>query len=317
VALYKEVLRKAKENDLSLSSDLLLVPEHTWGLCVQKYYPKTDGWHLEEFEKTKDDPDRLFIEKSWLEQRNYVMNSAKEMGVELSPILNVEEPSVASSAIVAHTPPVSLVWQLFSNQDYRRYEKQYIQITDIWAYWDFTKKGLYDYDSMTLEATVELSYQYQNGFATKVIFPEAETKEYGLPYFWVIEQNDSIEIRMIGKKPSRLPQAIFLKLNHLEGKVWVSKLGEWIDLSNCSPQPLIVGFDGGIKNEKIEICSLDCALVAPFGKHLLEYGRTDLKFDPWFNLYNNIWNTNFPMWFGDDVAFRFKLKSSKLDLIDS
>ena len=52
---------------------------------------------------------------------------------------------------------------------------------------------------------------------------------------------------------------------------------------------------------------VDAALVAPFGRRLLEYGVTDLVPEPWFNLYNNIWNTNFPMWFGDDVRFRFVL----------
>ena len=74
---------------------------------------------------------------------------------------------------------------------------------------------------------------------------------------------------------------------------------------------LIMGFDGGIRNSRLEIESLDAALVAPFGRRLLEYGVTDLVPEPWFNLYNNIWNTNFPMWFGDDVRFRFVLHDRK------
>jgi hypothetical protein len=30
--------------------------------------------------------------------------------------------------------------------------------------------------------------------------------------------------------------------------------------------------------------------------------------DMYFNLYNNIWNTNFPMWFSDDAKFRFVIR---------
>ena len=26
-----------------------------------------------------------------------------------------------------------------------------------------------------------------------------------------------------------------------------------------------------------------------------------------FNLYNNLWGTNFPMWYEEDMRFRFKL----------
>lgn len=27
----------------------------------------------------------------------------------------------------------------------------------------------------------------------------------------------------------------------------------------------------------------------------------------WFCLYNNVWGTNFPMWYGEDARFRFEL----------
>jgi len=41
---------------------------------------------------------------------------------------------------------------------------------------------------------------------------------------------------------------------------------------------------------------------------LLHYNETNLINDLYFNLYNNIWNTNFPMWYSDDALFRFKIK---------
>ena len=34
--------------------------------------------------------------------------------------------------------------------------------------------------------------------------------------------------------------------------------------------------------------------------------KTSLK-EKYFNLYNNVWNTNFPMWYEDDALFRFSI----------
>ena len=116
---------------------------------------------------------------------------------------------------------------------------------------------------------------------------------------------------MIGKQASRLPQALWLKFKGLDGNVMVNKLGQWIDPATSRCSQLIHAIDSGIRVGNSEIVSMDCSLVAPFGKHLLEFGISPLIPEPWFNLYNNIWNTNYPMWFSGDVRFRFKLKNKK------
>ena len=46
---------------------------------------------------------------------------------------------------------------------------------------------------------------------------------------------------------------------------------------------------------------------APFGRRLLQYNCGDARQDMYFNLYNNIWNTNFPLWYSDDAVFRFTI----------
>ena len=37
--------------------------------------------------------------------------------------------------------------------------------------------------------------------------------EQGLPYFWVLDEGDRLTLSWFGKKPSRLPQAFWLKLS--------------------------------------------------------------------------------------------------------
>jgi hypothetical protein len=64
-----------------------------------------------------------------------------------------------------------------------------------------------------------------------------------------------------------------------------------------------ISFAGGARLE-----TLDAPLVAPGVRDLLwkrcnPLPRTGSSFH--VNLYNNVWGTNFPQWFSDDMAYRF------------
>jgi len=60
-----------------------------------------------------------------------------------------------------------------------------------------------------------------------------------------------------------------------------------------------------VKNADTVIETVDAPLAAPFGRNLLQWNNPTEKQELYFNLYNNVWNTNFPMWFSDDAKFRF------------
>lgn len=81
----------------------------------------------------------------------------------------------------------------------------------------------------------------------------------------------------------------------------------WVKPSELIGSPFISAIDKGVRNPDTYIESLDAALVAPYGRRLLRYGEERGNEDLYFNLYNNIWNTNFPMWYSDDGLFRFIL----------
>ena len=61
--------------------------------------------------------------------------------------------------------------------------------------------------------------------------------------------------------------------------------------------------------QNLRIDSLDVPLVAPGKRALVNFPnqQPDLAQGMHFDLYNNnnMWGTNFPMWFGEDMAFRF------------
>ena len=60
---------------------------------------------------------------------------------------------------------------------------------------------------------------------------------------------------------------------------------------------------------KLEIKTLDAPLVAPGERTLLNFdnSRPAPEDGMHFCLHNNVWGTNFVMWFDDDMRFRFNL----------
>ena len=60
------------------------------------------------------------------------------------------------------------------------------------------------------------------------------------------------------------------------------------------------------------ISALDSPLVAPGQRSLLDFNnrQPDMREGVHFCLYNNLWGTNFPMWFEEDCRFRFILDLS-------
>lgn len=315
LGMYRELLRYTEDIDSvdeEAYDSLLLVPEHTWGLCLQKYFDDTAAWYIDDFKKTEGTEKRAFFESSWSEQREYVSRAVEKLGYEFE--YNTDEPDLSEwKKAELREADFELSWQLFDLDDYTEYIRQYSVITARnidWMQWDFIKLGMPDIKGGIYTAECTECYEKSESLLFKLEFEKDLTKEYGLPYFWAERSADGLNILMVGKQAVRFPQAFWLKFKKLEEAWRVHKLGQWIKPDDIAGSPLITAVDTGIRNSETEILSLDAALVAPYGRNLLRYGIETPKQDMYFNLYNNIWNTNFPMWYSDDTLYRFKIKKT-------
>ena len=130
-------------------------------------------------------------------------------------------------------------------------------------------------------------------------------------------------LRWFDKQACRLPEAYWLSFNPLlpEGGQWfICKLGQKID--PCDVISLgartLHSFDQGVSYTSpqlhLAIQSLDAALVAPGRPSLLDFHTEvpNLSGGIHFNLYKNVWCTNFPMWFEDDAQFRMLLRADPI-----
>ena len=310
VGMYRELLRAIENvdiNEYDFADNLLLLAEHTWGMNLKVYFPNTKDWSIEELRAIEDTPERVAFEKSWEEQRAYAYRAAEILGVDVE--YELEEPALDGFEKLKNADAdFEISWQLFDRDDYQRFMDRYLRLTVVnvgWCIWDFLKMGLPEYKGGIYNASVVEAYQKGDKLLYKLDFDEDIKTKYGLPHIWAEKENEKFELQWFGKKASRLPQAFWLKFKGCDENWELNKLGRWIKPEDIIDSPLIAAVDKGIRNSEKSICSLDAVLVAPYGRRLLDYDIHPEGKDLYFNLYNNIWNTNFPMWYSDDTRYRF------------
>ena len=309
---YRNLLRHIEKNgadNVDLTSSLLLVPEHTWGKDIKTFFRNDKEYTFKEMNNLKDTAEYKDVVKSWEEQRQYVSDAENLLGVKNDYSVKVPDITGFEKCENLAIPKIELSWQLFDNKNYKNYEETYMRSKPEWAIWDFTKVGLPEYEGGIFCAKPVEHYKNGDKQVSLYKFDKNIEDEYGLPYFWVEIDAGNISIKWFDKKASRLPQAFWLKFQGFEENWEINKMGQWIKPRNIVGSPLICAVQDGIRNENDIIKPLDSCLVAPFGRNLLKYNIKTDKQDMYFNLYNNIWNTNFPMWYSDDAIFRFTLEN--------
>lgn len=310
VSGYRQLLRYLENHDVSdvdLTDSLLLVPEHTWGRDIKLYFHNDKDYTYNEMDALKGTTARDDMEKSWEEQREYVRKAQRQL--KLTEDYDTTEPDLSEYEEIetVKQPDFEISWQLFDRNDYNIYKETYNRIFLEWVKWDFTKPGLPDYQGGIYTAKVLKCFKKGKETLYRLEFDSGTAEKIGLPYFYVSTVDNLVTVKWFSKKASRLPQACWLKFKGYDEEWRVNKMSEWIDPKEIIGSPLITAVDKGIKNNDVIIYPVDSCLVAPFGRNLLRYNLDEKKKDMYFNLYNNIWNTNFPMWYEDDAVFRFKI----------
>ena len=227
-------------------------------------------------------------------------------------------------------------YQTYSTADYDRFIKQYIlpsMQTSGWAIEDFGKPGLEKANPIhqTWIPRVTGVYQSGDGNTTKLLFrlefENTAEEKYGAPretfISYSVVQGDSninIDLQWFQKSPCRMPEAFwfsFIPITREDSDWKMEKLGKWISplsvVENGNRHLHAVG--KGVKctsgENMLMISPLDSTLVAPGAPSMLDFNNTqpDLRKGVHFCLLDNLWGTNFPMWFEEDCCFRFILES--------
>ena len=225
--------------------------------------------------------------------------------------------------------PVGLFrYETFSSRDYDRFLRQYITHRYDWAIKDFSKPGMESARAMHRFWSPRLRRIRSDKVTTghrlvlELTGPAVEGCPRRMTMEIVLPDDDSpveMTFQWYDKPANRLPEALWLSFmpRVAQARGWtMHKLG-------CNISPLDVVRNGNRKlhavgegvayrdqHGRFVIESLDCPLVAPGDPSLLDFNNCQPRLldGMHFNLYNNVWGTNFPMWYDEDARFRFRLR---------
>ncbi|WP_096185564.1 DUF5054 domain-containing protein [Evansella halocellulosilytica] len=228
-------------------------------------------------------------------------------------------------------------YETFGPENYNHWFQSYmsnLKQTHPWSDSDFGKPGLEYADPKPkhqLYEPVAESLQLQRGeeedvVQVRMMMPEEPVKFNGSPEKVIIEYTFSkignelqVTLYWENKDATRLPEASWFSFTPIvdNSNQWkFHKLGSYVSplyvVKNGNRN--IHGVDKGVLYQgtdgTLEIDIFDAALVCPGERKLLRFDNlfTPLDRGMHVNLHNNIWGTNFPMWYEDDARFRFCLR---------
>ncbi|MCB9992787.1 MAG: DUF5054 domain-containing protein [Hyphomicrobiaceae bacterium] len=193
-----------------------------------------------------------------------------------------------------------------------------------WAILDHAKPGL---DKARTARSADWSPQFaravrsEDAVSVTARFDEVAHAELGAPESVeiVVRPIDeaTLELTLIarGKPANRMPEASFLTFTPQSANGWrFRKMGLWQGTDRIARRgggqlQAVEAVEAACNSAMITVVPLDTPLVAPCGTPFMRYEaeRPDFSSGIRFNLHNNKWGTNFPMWWGGDLVARFRL----------
>ncbi|MGN1233677.1 MAG: DUF5054 domain-containing protein [Candidatus Cryptobacteroides sp.] len=218
-------------------------------------------------------------------------------------------------------------YQTFSADDFDRFQEAYLTDRVWWALADYGKPGLENSNakSATLEAEAVSAGVKHGRLGVGLVFPDDERVDSRvLPESVRIEYSPSrggraldVRVSLLGKPANRLPEAYWFSFQpeNLVGII-AEKTGSRINLLDvvAGGNRQMHGIDGYVDlitdDGILRITSLDAPLLVVGERNLLNYSTSlpDLSRGVHFCLYNNLWGTNFSMWWEGSLTFRFRIE---------
>lgn len=224
-----------------------------------------------------------------------------------------------------------VAYQSFSADDYKRFQDAYLTRHVKWALEDNGKPGLENSkaQSAVIEArmancTVErdknetlircdLTFPVDKRIDARVLPEDIQTEYRVAPD----GKSVNITLSLLQKPANRMPEAYWLSFRP-EGLIGIvaEKTGSPVDLLDvvAGGNRQMHGIDGYVdlktRHGILRITSLDAPLLVVGERGALNYStaKPDLNRGVHFCLYNNLWGTNFSMWWEGSIRYRFRVE---------
>ncbi|GAA4171217.1 DUF5054 domain-containing protein [Sphingobacterium ginsenosidimutans] len=222
-----------------------------------------------------------------------------------------------------------LSYQSFSTKEFERFMDSYITQKVDWAIRDFGKPGLTSdmSESRTLIASLQKSVynKTKNEIYNRLSLTGGDGVEqevlpkqiYSTYHFNETTNHIQLSYTLVDKPANRLPEAYWLSFYPKDVlDILVEKVGQPVRVLDVveGGNRQLHGLDHYVdivtNAGKIRIRSKDALLVAVGERDLLNYSvrQPNINSGLHFCLFNNVWGTNFRMWFGGTMTYRFDME---------
>jgi hypothetical protein len=234
----------------------------------------------------------------------------------------------------ANHPLALFTYQTLSQQDYSRFFSNYVISSADWAKKDFGKPNIERFGAVSQEWVPSLAElraeqdEQQHRLLARLEVRDADAMKSGRASF---PQRMYLELRFPKSEPAiemnfywfekpvtRLPEALWLSFNPevRNQRGWtITKSDDDVSpfdvvaAGNRRMHAVSTGFSYRDGKDSFVVETLDSPLIALGEKSPLNFSRSqpDISNGIHCNLFNNAWGTNYIMWFGEDMRFRFVL----------
>lgn len=228
-----------------------------------------------------------------------------------------------------------LEYRSYTSKDYDFWFSHYsrnMKENGVWAYPDFGKPLLQYYDKKYPNGRFYYNMTYSRICKTETdikIYVNLEcdkvlTEKLGAPrkvqIIYTLDGNGlGIDLSWYEKDANRLPEALFLHLYPNANDFTLVKLGSEVDFKNTASKggrnlhavrKSIIKNNGGvfeIYNSHSPIISIGQGKILEFDNKTESPEKDGIS----YLLCNNVWGTNFPLWYEDNARFKFRIEKQK------
>ncbi len=228
-----------------------------------------------------------------------------------------------NEAVIRENVEPIFTYHSFCNEDYKYWLSHYsrdLDKTAVWALGDFARPGMNrvegKYPSGRFPYSVDKMCTSNSQIIVNLICSKNLYEDLGAPrliqvIYTLSENGLKIDASWFEKDANRLTEAIYMHLFPAQD-IKLKKLG-------CLINPNEVASKGSRNLHAVQSVEMGNYKIINYHSPLASVGKGKiLEFDNKFEdvktdglsfvLYNNVWGTNFPLWYEDNASFTFEIK---------
>lgn len=337
----------SEEEALNFTVELGLIAEHTQGVDVKTHLRHWDAYDMDKFQAERSALSFSKAEQSWAEIDAYLGSAirclpealraeavealARIDRINLKKVENNVTPSKQTLPLMGSLRLEGLSYQTLDAADYEDYFDRYLRTRPDWALADQGKPGLENSHAVNgqwkAETTAQSVTSVNGGTRTlsELAFPLSKGMDKRMcpermqTEVWVADNGKEATVSCtLYRKPAvRLPEAYWLSFNADDiTSVIAEKTGERIDLLDVvkGGNRQMHGIDRYVdiltSHGTYRIWSDEAFLLQVGEPCGLDYSTElpDPKGGVHFCLANNLWGTNFSMWWEGSLTFHFRIE---------